>query len=170
MWTTHSVFVTSGDDQVIRTESGWARRPRKQSSQEWLDLRPSLSCRTPALGKQKVWQGDTSGRTKPTVDMKTKVAFQYNLFILKHNFCFHVNDRFGPTWCVTLYRLPEGTPVEVGLERNQFFNGFLHSAGSATGWTIMSLTWVGLTLVELEKTANYYKSIGELQLFQGADQ
>ena len=42
-------------------------------------------------------QGDTSGRTKPDVDMKTKVVFQYKLFILKHNFCFHVNDRFGPT-------------------------------------------------------------------------
>ena len=23
--------------------------------------------------------------------------------MLKCNFCFHVNDRFGPTWCVTLY-------------------------------------------------------------------
>ena len=39
---------------------------------------------------------DTSGRTKPIVDMKTKVAFQYKLSILKRNFCFHVNDRFGP--------------------------------------------------------------------------
>ena len=35
--------------------------------------------------------------------MKTSVVFQYKLFILKCNFCFHVNDRFGPTWCVTLY-------------------------------------------------------------------
>ena len=40
-------------------------------------------------------QGDTSGRTKPPVDIKTKVAFQYMLFILKRNFCFDVNRRFG---------------------------------------------------------------------------
>ena len=42
-------------------------------------------------------QGDTSGRTKPPVDIKTKEL------ILKRNCCFDVNGRFGPTWCVTLY-------------------------------------------------------------------
>ena len=48
-------------------------------------------------------QGDTSGRTKPIVDMKTKVVVQYKLYKLKRNWCFNVNDRFGPTWCVSLY-------------------------------------------------------------------
>ena len=42
-------------------------------------------------------QGDTSGRTKPPVDIKAKVAFQYNLFTLKHTSCFDFNGRFGPT-------------------------------------------------------------------------
>ena len=42
-------------------------------------------------------QGDTSGRIKPPVDIKAKDVFQYKLFILKRNFCFDVNGRFGPT-------------------------------------------------------------------------
>ena len=33
-------------------------------------------------------QGDTSGRTKPPVDIKTKVVFQYKEHILKRNICF----------------------------------------------------------------------------------
>ena len=32
-------------------------------------------------------KGDTCGRTKPPVDIKTKVAFHYRLFILKRHFC-----------------------------------------------------------------------------------
>ena len=53
------------------------------------------------LPEKKV-QGDTSGGFQPTVDIRTKVAFQYMLLILKHNFCFYVNMRLGTTWCVTL--------------------------------------------------------------------
>ena len=47
-------------------------------------------------------QGDTSDSSKPHVDINTKLAFQYKLLILKRNFCFDVNRRFGTTWCVTL--------------------------------------------------------------------
>ena len=36
-------------------------------------------------------QGDHSGSSQPTVDIKTKVVFQYKPFILKRNFCVHVN-------------------------------------------------------------------------------
>ena len=54
----------------------------------------------------------TSGRTKSPVDIITKVAFQYKLFILKRNFCFHANRRFGPTCCVTLYTNSIVDPIE----------------------------------------------------------
>ena len=42
-------------------------------------------------------QGDKSGKTKPPVDIKTKVAFQYKRLILKRNFYFDVKGRVGPT-------------------------------------------------------------------------
>ena len=42
-------------------------------------------------------KGDHSGSSQPPVDIKTKVVFQYKPFILKHNFCFHVNRRLGTT-------------------------------------------------------------------------
>ena len=35
--------------------------------------------------------------SQPPVDIKTKVAYQYNPSILKCNFCFHVNGRLGTT-------------------------------------------------------------------------
>ena len=44
-----------------------------------------------------ILQGDTSGMTKPPIDIKTKVALRYKIFILKCNFCFDVNESFGPT-------------------------------------------------------------------------
>ena len=47
-------------------------------------------------------QGDPSSCSQPPVDIKTKVAFQYMLLILKHNFCCDVNSRLGTNWCVTL--------------------------------------------------------------------
>ena len=37
------------------------------------------------------------GRTEPPVHIEIKVAFQHKLFILKRNFCFDVNRRFGPS-------------------------------------------------------------------------
>ena len=49
-------------------------------------------------------QGDTSGSVQPLVDIKTNVAFKYMLLILKQNFCFDVNGRFGTSCLVTLYR------------------------------------------------------------------
>ena len=42
-------------------------------------------------------QGDHSGCAKPPVDIKTKVPFYYEAHVLKQNFCFEVNGRFGPT-------------------------------------------------------------------------
>ena len=42
-------------------------------------------------------QGDPSGSSQPPVDIKTKVAFQYMLLILIHNFCFDVNRRLETT-------------------------------------------------------------------------
>ena len=42
-------------------------------------------------------QDDPSGWSKPPVDIKTNVAFQYMLLKLKRNFCFDVNRRLGPT-------------------------------------------------------------------------
>ena len=44
-------------------------------------------------------QGDHSGCTLCLVDMKTKVAFQSMLLLLKHNFCF---DGSATTWMVTM--------------------------------------------------------------------
>ena len=40
-------------------------------------------------------QGDTSHCSLGSVDVKTKVAFQYKEHILKRNFCFHVNRTKG---------------------------------------------------------------------------
>ena len=47
-------------------------------------------------------KGDTSGRTKPPVDLKTKVVFygfsiKTKELILKRSFCVDVSGRFGPT-------------------------------------------------------------------------
>ena len=42
-------------------------------------------------------QGDTSGRTKPPVDIEVKVVFYYKDPILKRNFQINVNRRFGRT-------------------------------------------------------------------------
>ena len=41
---------------------------------------------------QKSIQGDTSGCSLGFVEVKTKVAFQYMLLILKRDFCFDVNN------------------------------------------------------------------------------
>ena len=49
--------------------------------------------------------GDHSGCDKPPVDSKTKLRFSYIGLILKCNFCFGVNGRFGTTWMGTWYRL-----------------------------------------------------------------
>ena len=43
-------------------------------------------------------QGDYSGCDKPPVDIKTKILFQYEELILKHNTCFGVNGRFESKW------------------------------------------------------------------------
>ena len=65
--------------------------------------RPAFVCSTRSLEswqsdkRLKIVQGDHSGCDKPPVDTKAKVAFQYKEHILKHNSCFDVNGRFGPT-------------------------------------------------------------------------
>ena len=61
-----------------------------------------LSCNFMSPGRQghifaKSIQGDTSGRTKPPVDIDVKVAFYYKGLLLKRNFQINVNGRFGPT-------------------------------------------------------------------------
>ena len=49
-------------------------------------------------------QGDRSGCSLGLIDIKTKVAFQYMLLILKqHNFCLDINNTWGTTRMVTLY-------------------------------------------------------------------
>ena len=47
--------------------------------------------------------GDPSGCSLGFVDNNTKAMFQYMLLILKHIFCFDVNNTKGTTWMVTLY-------------------------------------------------------------------
>ena len=49
------------------------------------------------LKNQEQLQGDPSGLSQPTVDIKTNVVFQNMLLMLKRNFCFDVNSRLGPT-------------------------------------------------------------------------
>ena len=44
-------------------------------------------------------QGDHSGCSQPPVDIKTKVPFQYEAYLLKRNFCFDVNRRFDNLNC-----------------------------------------------------------------------
>ena len=50
-------------------------------------------------------QGDHSGCDKPPIEIKTKVPFWYEEFILKRNICFGVNRnrRLVATWMVSLY-------------------------------------------------------------------
>ena len=47
-------------------------------------------------------QGDQAACSKPPVDTKAQVAFQYMSVILKRNFCFDGNGRFGTSCMVTL--------------------------------------------------------------------
>ena len=42
-------------------------------------------------------QGEPSGCSLGFIDMKKKVAFQYMLLILNHNFYFDVNNTLGMT-------------------------------------------------------------------------
>ena len=49
-------------------------------------------------------QGDYSGSSQTPVDIKMKVAYQYMLLKVKHNFCLDVNRRLGTTRWVTLYK------------------------------------------------------------------
>ena len=42
-------------------------------------------------------QGDHSAFSKPLVDIKMKVLFQYEALVLERNFCFGVNGRFDTT-------------------------------------------------------------------------
>ena len=64
-----------------------------------------MSCSKKTYDDEAKLQGDHSGCVRPPVDIKTNVAFQYMLIILKHNFWFHANGRFDTTWMVTLYVL-----------------------------------------------------------------
>ena len=48
--------------------------------------------------------------THQVVDIKTKAAFQYKLFILKRNFCFHVNGKFPQ---IPLQPIPELRPNQI---------------------------------------------------------
>ena len=50
----------------------------------------------PGEGEEEL-QGDQSGSSQSSVDIKTKVVFKYMLLILKRNFCFDVSRRFGST-------------------------------------------------------------------------
>ena len=62
------------------TRGGWTRAPP-----------PPAGCR--ALGRlSKIVQGDHSGCSLGLVDIKTEAEFQYMILILKHNFCFNVNN------------------------------------------------------------------------------
>ena len=54
------------------------------------------------VGKRKDLQGDQAACSESPVDIDLKVAFQYKVLILKHNFQINVNERFEASGLVTL--------------------------------------------------------------------
>ena len=57
------------------------------------------------ISRSKMLQGGTSGCSLGFVDIKTKVALQHMLLILKHNLCFDVKNLMGHSVYVAIVSL-----------------------------------------------------------------
>ena len=62
-------------------------------------------------------QGEPSGCSLDLVDIKTRVLIQYDLLMLKCNYCFDVNNTLGTTGLVTPYFISDPHPHITEPER-----------------------------------------------------